>query len=161
MRAKIERSKTMKFLIKKTPDNFIKSVNDEISSILNRHFNSFYPDYDYANETDSLIIPVEVRDKNNEYDIRAELPGVDKKDLDISLNDGFLTISATKTEEKNEDEKTYKKSEFSYGVFSRTIQLPQEVDTEKIDAKLDNGVLRIVAPKLNKDKEAVKKICVK
>ena len=151
----------MKLLIKKTPDNFIKSVNDEISSILNRHFNSYYPDYDYESEADNLIMPVEVRDKNNEYDIRAELPGVDKKDLDISLNDGYLTITATKTEEKNEDEKSYKKSEFSYGIFSRTIQLAQEVDADKIDAKLENGVLKIVAPKLNKEKETVKKISVK
>ncbi len=151
----------MKLLIKKTPDNFIKSVNDEISSILNRRFNSFYPDYDYENETDNLVMPVEVRDKSNEYDIRAELPGVNKNDLDISLNDGYLTITATKTEEKNEDEKSYKKSEFSYGVFSRTIQLAQEVDADKIEAKLDNGVLKIVAPKLNKEKETVKKISVK
>ena len=151
----------MKLLIKKTPDNFIKSVNDEISSILNRRFNSFYPDYDYENETDNLVMPVEVRDKNNEYDIRAELPGVNKNDLDISLNDGYLTITATKTEEKNEDEKSYKKSEFSYGVFSRTIQLAQEVDSDKIEAKLENGVLKIVAPKLNKEKETVKKISVK
>ena len=151
----------MKFLIKKTPDNFIKSVNDEISSILNRHFNSFYPDYDYEDETDKLIMPVEVRDKNNEYDIRAELPGVKKNDLDISLNDGYLTITATKTEENNDDEKSYKKSEFSYGEFSRTIKLPQEVDADRIDAKLDNGVLKIVAPKLNKTKETVKKISVK
>ena len=150
----------MKFLIKKTPDNFIKSVNDEISSVLNRHFDYFYPDYD-CSETDKLVMPVEVRDKNNEYDIRAELPGVDKNDLDISLNNGYLTITATKSEEKNENEKLYKKSEFSYGEFSRTIQLPQEVDTDKINAKLDNGVLKIIAPKLNKEKETVKKISVK
>lgn len=151
----------MKFLISKTPDNFIKSVNDEIGSILNRHFNDFYPNYDFISETSKMTMPVEVRDKDNEYDIRAELPGVKKDDLDISLNDGYLTITATKSEEKNEEEKMYKKSEFSYGEFSRTIQLPQEVDADKIDAKLDNGVLKIVAPKLAKAKDTVKKINVK
>lgn len=150
----------MRFLIKKTPDNFIKSVNDEISSILNRHFDSYYPDYDFT-ETEKLVMPVEVRDKEKEYDIRAELPGVKKEDLDISLNDGFLTISAVKTEEKNEDEKYCKKSEFSYGEFSRTIQLPQEIDADNIDAKLEHGVLKIIAPKLNKEKETTKKITVK
>ena len=150
----------MRFLIKKTPDNFIKSVNDEISSILNRHFDSYYPDYDFS-ETEKMVMPVEVRDKEKEYDIRAELPGVKKEDLDISLNDGFLTISAVKTEEKNEDEKYCKKSEFSYGEFSRTIQLPQEVDADNIDAKLEHGVLKIVAPKLNKEKETIKKITIK
>lgn len=151
----------MKFLISKTPDNFIKSVNDEIGSILNRHFNDLYPSYDFISETSKMTMPVEVRDKDDEYDIRAELPGVKKDDLDIRLNDGYLTITATKSEEKNEEEKMYKKSEFSYGEFSRTIQLPQEVDADKIDAKLDNGVLKIVAPKLAKAKETVKKINVK
>ena len=152
----------MKFLIKKTPDNFIKSVNDEISSILNRHFDRFYPDYDFNNnEPEKMVMPLEIREKNNEYDIRAELPGVKKEDLDISLNENYLTISAVKTEEKNEDDKSYKKSEFSYGEFSRTVYLPQEINAEKIEAKLDNGILKIVAPKLNKGKEVTKKIEVK
>ena len=152
----------MKFLIKKTPDNFIKSVNDEISSILNRHFDRFYPDYEFNNnEPEKLVMPLEIREKSNEYDIRAELPGVKKEDLDISLNENYLTISATKSEEKNEDDKAYKKSEFSYGEFSRTVYLPQEIDADKIDAKLDNGILKIVAPKLNKEKEVTKKIEVK
>lgn len=151
----------MKFLIKKTPNNFIKSVNDEISSILNRHFDNLYPDYGFDEMSENLSIPVEVRDKKDEYDVRAELPGVKKEDLDIEINDNYLTISATKSEEKNEEEKTYKKSEFSYGEFSRTLYLPQDVDTDKIDAKLEHGVLKLVIPKLNKEDKSVKKITVK
>lgn len=151
----------MKFLIKKTPNNFIKSVNDEISSILNRHFDNLYPDYGFDEMSENLSIPVEVRDKKDEYDVRAELPGIKKEDLDIEINDNYLTISATKSEEKNEEEKTYKKSEFSYGEFSRTLYLPQDVDTDKIDAKLEHGVLKLVIPKLNKEDKSVKKITVK
>lgn len=151
----------MKFLIKKTPNNFIKSVNDEISSILNRHFDNLYPDYGFDEMSENLTIPVEVRDKKDEYDVRAELPGVKKEDLDIEINDNYLTISATKSEEKNEEEKTYKKSEFSYGEFSRTLYLPQDVDTDKIDAKLEHGVLKLVIPKLNKEDKSIKKITVK
>ncbi|DAA97227.1 TPA: hypothetical protein CPT80_03315 [Candidatus Gastranaerophilales bacterium HUM_9] len=151
----------MKFLIKKTPNNFIKSVNDEISSILNRHFDNLYPDYGFDEMSENLSIPVEVRDKKDEYDVRAELPGVKKEDLDIEINDNYLTISATKSEEKNEEEKTYKKSEFSYGEFSRTLYLPQDVDTDKIDAKLEHGVLKLVIPKLNKEDKSIKKITVK
>ena len=151
----------MKFLIKKTPNNFIKSVNDEISSILNRHFDNLYPDYGFDEMSENLSIPVEVRDKKDEYDVRAELPGVKKEDLDIEINDNYLTISATKSEEKNEEEKTYKKSEFSYGEFSRTLYLPQDVDTDKIDAKLEHGVLKLIIPKLNKEDKSVKKITVK
>ena len=151
----------MKFLIKKSPNNFIKSVNDEISSILNRHFDNLYPDYGFDEMSENLSIPVEVRDKKDEYDVRAELPGVKKEDLDIEINDNYLTISATKSEEKNEEEKTYKKSEFSYGEFSRTLYLPQDVDTDKIDAKLEHGVLKLVIPKLNKEDKSIKKITVK
>ena len=73
----------MRFLVKRTPDNFIKSVNDEISSILNRHFDSYYPEFGYDEDMDKLSMPVEVTDKEKEYDIRAELPGVKKEDLDI------------------------------------------------------------------------------
>ncbi len=150
----------MRFLIKKTPDNFIKSVNDDIATILNRHFDNFYPHFD-DEETEKLMMPVEVRDKKQEYDIRAELPGVKKEDLDIDLNNNYLTIRAVKSAEKTEEEKSYSKSEFSYGEFSRTVYLPQEVDTEKIEAKMDNGVLKIVIPKITDTKESVKKITVK
>ena len=90
----------MRFLVKQTPDNFIKSVNDEISNILNRHFDDIYPDYE-----DKLTMPVEICDKKGEYDIRAELPGVKKEDLDIDLDENYLTIRAKKIEEHNEKEK--------------------------------------------------------
>ena len=149
----------MKFLVRQTPDNFIKSVNDEISSILNRHFDDLYPDY--GEDMDKLSMPVELADKKDEYDIRAELPGVKKEDLDIDLNEGYLTIRAKKESEKFEDDKCYRKSEFKYGEFSRSIYLPQEVDSEKIDAKLEHGVLKIRIPKLEKTNESVKKIVVK
>lgn len=147
----------MRFLVRQTPDNFIKSVNDEISSILNRHFDDLYPD-----ETmDKLSMPVEITDKKDEYDVRAELPGVKKEDLDIDLNENYLTIRAKKEEEHTEDEKHYKKSEFKYGEFSRSVYLPQDVDFDKIDAKLEHGVLKIKIPKLEKSKDTVKKITVK
>ncbi|MBR6298722.1 MAG: Hsp20/alpha crystallin family protein [Candidatus Gastranaerophilales bacterium] len=151
----------MRFLIKKTPDNFIKSVNDEIATILNRHFDNFYPGYDYDEMSDKQTMPLEIRDKKQEYDIRAELPGVKKEDLDIDLNDNYLTVRATKTQEKTEEDKSYSKSEFSYGEFSRTVYLPQEVDADKIDAKLEHGVLKLVIPKMQNNKETVKKITVK
>jgi len=149
----------MRFLVKQTPDNFIKSVNDEISSILNRHFDDIYSDYD--RDMDKLSMPVELTDKKDEYDIRAELPGVKKEDLDIDLNENYLTIRAKKVEEHKENENDYKKSEFKYGEFSRSIYLPQDVDFEKIDAKLEHGILKIKAPKLEKEKDTVKKITVK
>ncbi len=150
----------MRFLVKKAPENFIKTVNDEISSILNRHFDSFYPEYGYE-DFEKLSMPVEVTEKEKEYDIRAELPGVKKEDLDIDIDKNYLTIRAKKEEEVCEDKNAYKKSEFRYGEFSRSVYLPQDIDMEKIDATLEHGVLKIKVPKLDINKDSVRKITVK
>ncbi|RAI09432.1 MAG: hypothetical protein DK841_09280 [Candidatus Melainabacteria bacterium] len=151
----------MRFLVKRTPDNFIKSVNDEISSILNRHFDSYYPEFGYDEDMDKLSMPVEVTDKEKEYDIRAELPGVKKEDLDIDVEKNTITIRAKKEEENEEGSKGYKKSEFKYGEFSRSVYLPQDINIEKTEAKLEHGVLKIQAPKMYETKESVKKLAVK
>jgi len=156
-----ERKAIMRFLVRKTPDNFIRTVNDEISSLLNRHFDSYFPDAAYWNNSEKFSMPVEISDKGNEYDIRAELPGVKKEDLDIDIEDSLLIINAKKIEETNEEDKNYKHSEFNYGEFSRTIQLPEEIDINKTEAKLENGILKIKAPKIYKQKEQAKKLIVK
>ena len=148
----------MRFLIKKTPDGFLKSVNDEISSILSRNMEGLFPDY--FPEEDKLAMPVELKEKDNEYTVRAELPGVKKEDLDIDIDKNYITINAKKEEEKEEDSKTYKKSEFRYGEFSRTVYFPQEIDVEKTKAKLEHGVLKIDAPKKEAEKENRKKLTV-
>lgn len=151
----------MKFLVRKTPDNFIRTVNDEISSLLNRHFDNYFPQSGYWEDVDKLSMPIEVSDKGKEYDIRAELPGIKKEDLDIDIEPDFLRINAKKIDETKEEETNYKHSEFSYGEFSRTIQLPEEIDINKTEAKLEHGILMIVAPKMNKAKEQMKKLIVK
>lgn len=147
----------MKFLIKKTPDNFIQSVNDEISSILNRNFDSYFPEYVYNDEY-KCGMPVEIDEKEKEYCVKAELPGVKKEDLDIDLEKNRLTISAKKEEESKEDTKAFRKSEFKYGEFSRTVYFPDEIDIDKTTAKLEHGILRIEAPKLNAEKATTKKL---
>lgn len=151
----------MKFLIKKSPDGFIKSVNDEISSILNRNFDSFFPEYIYNEEIDKLAMPVELHEKDKEYTVKAELPGVKKEDLDIDIDKNYITIRAKKEEDICEDSKAYKKSEFRYGEFSRSVYLPQDIDIDKTEAKLEHGVLKIQAPKLYAEKETAKKLTVK
>ncbi len=149
----------MRFLIKKTPDRFLKSVNDEISSILSRNMEGLFPDYSFPDE-EKLAMPVELKEKENEYTVKAELPGVKKEDLDIDIDKNYITINAKKEEEKEENEQGYKKSEFSYGEFSRTVYFPQEIDVEKTKAKLEHGVLKIEAPKREAEKENRKKLTV-
>ena len=150
----------MKFLIKKSPDGFIKSVNYEISSILNRNFDSFFPEYIFNEEMDKYAMPVEIHEKEKEYSVKAELPGVKKENLDIDIDKNHITINAKKEEEHKEDTKGYRKSEFKYGEFARTVYFPQEIDVEKTKAKLEHGILSIEAPKLAAEKGYAKKLTV-
>lgn len=150
----------MKFLVKKAPESFIRTVNDEISSLLNRHFDSYFPEAAYWDDEDKFSMPVEITDKGRDYEVRAELPGVKKEDLDIDIDKNYMTINAKKVEENKVDEKSYKKSEFRYGEFSRTVYFPQEIDVEKTSAKLEHGILEIEAPKLAAEKGNIKKLTV-
>ena len=150
----------MKFLIKKSPDGFIKSVNDEISSILNRNFDSLFPEYIFTEDLDKLTIPVEIKEKDNEYQVKAELPGVKKEDLDIDIDKNHIIINAKKEEDKEENTKSYRKSEFRYGEFSRSVYFPMDIDVEKTNAKLEHGILKITAPKLEAEKAHNKKLTV-
>ena len=153
----------MKFLIRKTPDGFIKSVNDEISSILSRNLDGLFPDEFIAGgeeELDKLAMPIELKEKEKEYMLHAELPGVKKENLDIDIDKNYITINAKKEEEKEENEKNYKKSEFRYGEFSRSVYFPAEIDVEHTKAKLEHGILKITAPKKAAEKEHQKKLAV-
>ena len=151
----------MKFLVKKAPESFIRTVNDEISSLLNRHFDSYFPEAAYWEDEDKYSMPVEITDKGQDYEVRAELPGVKKEDLDIDIDKNYMSINAKKVEENKVDEKSYKKSEFRYGEFSRTIYFPEEINVDKTEAKLEHGVLKIDAPKKYTENESKKKLTVK
>ena len=151
----------MKFLVRKAPENFIRTVNDEISSLLNRHFDSYFPEAAYWEDVEKFSMPVEIADKGRDYEVKAELPGVKKEDLDIDIDKNYITINAKKEEENNVDEKAYKKSEFRYGEFSRTVYFPEEINVEKTEAKLEHGVLKIDAPKMYAEKDSKKKLTVK
>ena len=151
----------MKFLVRKAPEHFIRTVNDEISSLLNRHFDSYFPEAAYWEDVEKFSMPVEIIDKGRDYEVRAELPGIKKENLDIDMDKNYITINAKKEEEKEVDENTYKKSEFRYGEFSRTVYFPEEINTDKTEAKLEHGVLKIYAQKRYTEKDVKKKLTVK
>jgi HSP20 family protein len=97
-----------------------------------------------------------------EFTVTAELPGLEQKDVDIALEDGVLTISGEKTEEKKEekDKKVYL-YERTYGAFQRSFALPAEVDASKIAAEFAKGVLKVHMPKGAKAKPNGRKIEIK
>ncbi len=90
---------------------------------------------------------VDTAETDTAYEVTAELPGVDEKDIKISLEDNVLCISGEKKAEREEKKKDYVVSERSYGSFKRAFTLPENVDAEKIAAKFDKGVLKLTMPK--------------
>ena len=90
---------------------------------------------------------LDVAGYENESVVVAELPGVQKEDIKISMQDGMLTISGVRKEMATPESSTWLRNEIRTGEFSRTVQLPHEVDADGIVAELTNGVLRIVLPK--------------
>jgi len=104
---------------------------------------------------------VDVAETDKAYEITAELPGMDEKNIEVKVANGVLTIKGEKQEEKEEKKKDYYLSERRYGSFQRAFQLPEGVDVDKIEAAFKKGVLTVTLPKTPEAQKSVKKIAVK
>ena len=104
---------------------------------------------------------IDLTEKEKEYEITAELPGLDERNVEIKLSNNTLTIKGQKKEQREEKEKDYFVSERRYGSFQRAFQLPEGVDAEKIEASFAKGVLTVKLPKTAEAQKAEKKISVK
>ncbi len=102
--------------------------------------------------TADWVPAVDIKEENDKFVIEADIPGVDPKDIEISMENGILTIKGERKLERQEEKDSYKRIERVYGSFYRRFALPDTADAEKISAKSKNGVLEIVIPK----KEEVK-----
>jgi HSP20 family protein len=90
---------------------------------------------------------VDLYEKDDHFMIKAELPGVDKKDIKIDLQDRLLTLSGERAYDNEVKEENYYRRERSYGKFQRAFTLPADVDSDKIKAEFKDGVLQIEVPK--------------
>jgi HSP20 family protein len=95
---------------------------------------------------------VDVIDGDREIKVRAELPGVDKKDIEVSATDDSVTIRGEMRREEKEEKGEYYRSEITHGAFSRTVPLPAAVDGSKAKATFKDGVLELVLPKIEERK---------
>jgi len=95
---------------------------------------------------------VDLYEKNDHFVIKAELPGVDKKDIAIDLKDRVLTLSGERSHENEVKEENYYRRERSYGKFQRVFTLPADVDSDKIKAEFNDGLLQIEVPKPEEQK---------
>ncbi|NIS61516.1 MAG: Hsp20 family protein [Proteobacteria bacterium] len=103
---------------------------------------------------------LDVSETKDNFVVKAEVPGIDAKDIDISLTGDVLTIKGEKRQEREEKEEDYHLVERSYGSFSRSVRLPAEVESSKIKASYKNGILNITLPKSEKVKAKEVKIKV-
>ena len=102
---------------------------------------------------------VDIKEEDNRFLIKADIPGVDPKDIEITMEDGVLTIKGERVTEKEEKREDFRRVERSRGTFYRRFSLPDTADADKIEAKGKDGVLEIVIPK--HDKVLPRRIAVK
>lgn len=104
---------------------------------------------------------VDIAEKDAAYEVTADLPGMDEKDIEVTVANGMLTIKGEKREEKEEKKKDYYLHERRFGSFERRFALPEGVDPDKIEASFKKGVLTVALPKTPEARKTIKKIAVK
>ena len=92
---------------------------------------------------------VNVKESEKDFEIEVAAPGLSKKDFNVHVDKGVLTISSEKEEEKEQKEKDYTRKEFSYSSFSRSFTLPENVNEEDVKASYQDGILKLSVPKKN------------
>ncbi len=136
---------------------------DEFRHEMNRLFESFFRDSGWPTESMGSLTSwspsLDVAETDKDVTIRAEIPGVDTKDLNITVDGSRLVISGEKKETSEKKEQSYHRRESYYGRFTRQVELPQGVDTENVEANYKGGVLTVQLKKA--PGAAAKKIPVK
>ena len=138
-------------LIKWTPRNTFLSpfVGESMLSDMDRFINSFFSgglDMNTVSGADWLPA-FDVIEKDKEYEVRVEAPGMKKGDFGVTVKDGVLTITGEKRAESSDDRKGYAYRESRQGKFSRSFRLPEEVNEKKIGASYTSGVLSVSIPR--------------
>lgn len=103
---------------------------------------------------------MDLLERDTEYEVQAELPGLGPSDIEVKLSDGMLTIKGEKSADRTEEDVDFHLRERSYGAFQRIFRLPQGIDAQAISARFENGVLSVHLPKTAEAKEKERRILV-
>jgi len=132
-------------LIRWTPSNSLAGLHNEID----RLFDSFFsPSQEEETAVGSFLPYVDIEEKDKELVLTAELPGLKKDDIKLTIKDNLLSISGEKKQEKSENKRNYHRTERVFGKFQRSFRLPDYADQEKIDADYTEGILTLRIPKI-------------
>ncbi len=140
-------------------DEPVRSFFEEVEELFDRFFGDY--ELEPVRERWGLFTPkVDFTEDDKEYRITAELPGMNEKDIEVTMDEHSITIKGEKKEDKEDKGKNYYYRERRYGSFTRTIPLPEDVDVDKVEAKFKNGVLTLKLPKTGTGR-SIKKIEIK
>ncbi len=130
------------------PRDIFSAMRDEMDRVFERA-ESGWPRWPalFKRDADMVVPELDVRETTNSITVEAELPGVDEKDVSVTLAHGILTIRGEKKHEKEEKGDNYHLAERSFGSFERSLRLPDTVDESKVEAKFEKGVLKVTAAK--------------
>ena len=127
-----------------SPSKLLRSFHDE----LDRFFNdTIFGEGDLSLFDRGFAPAIDVSEDDEKIVVKADLPGLEEKDIDVSIVDGVLTLKGEKKQEHEEKGRNWHRIERSYGSFARSIPLPASVNQDKVTAQYKNGVLEITAPK--------------
>lgn len=135
-------------LIRKQPPFFPSLIDDFINTDWNLKVPSF----------SSTVPAVNIKELDSQFEIELAVPGMNKDDFEIEVEDGVLSISSTQEEEQVNEKGKFTRREFSYSSFRRSFTLPDSVDSTKIDATYKEGVLLVLLPKHKEAQPQPKKL---
>jgi len=142
-------------LIKFEPLREFETIHDRIQ----RYFDDFSSHG--FNITDSFSPRIDISEEKSHINVAAEIPGVKKENIKITLQDNILTIEGEKKKESEQKDKNFYRSERVFGTFKRSFTLPSEVDSENVEAKFENGILNVTLKKLEAKVQSEKVIELK
>lgn len=118
-------------------------------------FDNFFENDFFDGNGGGNLPSANIKEVNDRYEVELAIPGFDKNDLNIELNDGLLTISSEKTKEHKDEDKEahYSRREFQYSSFTRSFRLPDKVKEDDIKAQVNNGILTVQIPKAEEMKK--------
>ena len=144
-------------VIRYEPLGLLRRLNDEVGRLFDEGY--YGPaDADQSSAVTSHWAPaVDIKEEADRFVLRADVPGVDSKDIEITMENGVLTIKGERSREDSEEREGYKRVERVYGSFYRRFTLPDTADADKISAASKNGVLEVSIPKQENEETAKEK----
>jgi len=123
------------------------TLQDRINRLFDQTLRTFYPEGEEELERGTWAPAVDIHETEDSFVVKADLPGMNKDDIQVDLKDSTLTLKGEKRFEDKVSKDNYIRIERAYGTFTRSFTLPQNVDADKIKAKYKDGVLEIILPK--------------